>query len=193
MFWLFWMLAKNTWNLCYKRWIRKYERIAFKSIGFPLYIGSIPSHFLRNLIALEKYMKLHTTKSPLIYCIVINGFYEGTQTHLAIEQIQHWCKRANATFAQAIGSGSGDMLNITKDIPMGHGPNTMIGKALQKMADNILNCNTDETIFGSPNFPRIGWKIMANELFFCSQAKENGLKRKDLKQLPMNTKETFDS
>lgn len=82
---------------------------------------------------------------------------------------------------------------MSKDIPMGHEPHTMIGKTLQKIADNILNYNTDETIFGFPNFPRIGWKIMANELFFCPQAKENGLKRKDSKQLPMNIKETFDS
>lgn len=110
-----------------------------------------------------------------------------------MEQIQHWCKRANATFAQAIAYGSGNMLNITKDISMRHEPNTMIGKALQKMADNILNCNAGETIFGSPNFPRIGWKIMANGLFFCPEAKENGLKRKNLKQLSIHIKETFNS
>lgn len=146
---------------------------------FPLYIDSVPSHLLKFLIESEKKLKGHTNK-PIIHAIIINGFYEGIQNHVAATTIKNWCLKAGVKFGQVIGSGAGEMLPIVKDIPMGHGPNTNIGNALNSIAYNITKKNTGDPIYISPNWPRFLWKIQSSYFIWSPRAKANGIKKREL-------------
>ena len=46
-------------------------------LAFPLYIDSLPSHFLRFLEALEIYFKSNKNHTIRVYAISNCGFYEG--------------------------------------------------------------------------------------------------------------------
>lgn len=145
---------------------------------FPLYIDSIPSHLLCLLIELGK--RNFFDKSTMVYCIINNGFFEGKQNYIAIEQMKNWCKKTCLTWGQALGLGAGEMIPFLKDIPLDHGPNKNLGKALKELAGNITTLNNGIDLFVSPNWPRLLWKIEASLFVWYPRAKKNGLKRRDL-------------
>lgn len=147
---------------------------------FPLYIDSIPAHLLRLLTDIDKRKVL--SKNTIIYCIINNGFFEGKQNHIAIEQMKNWCFSVGATWGQAIGIGAGEMLPFISDIPLGHGPNKNLGKAVKSLADNILTRKSDTDILISPNWSRTLWKIQGTLFVWYPRAKANGLKLKDIKR-----------
>lgn len=143
--------------------------------AFPLYIDSIPAHLLRELLILEQ--KGFKGKDIKVYCIVNNGFYEGTQNHIAIEQMKLWCKAVNLTWGQAIGTGAGEMYPLVKDIPLGHGPNKNIGHTLKDLAHHVLSgCSGTEHLI-SVNWPRFLWRIQSSTLVWYPRAKDNGLNK----------------
>lgn len=146
--------------------------------AFPLYIDSIPSHLLEFLIQLEK--RQFSDKNTMVYCIVNNGFYEGRQNHIAIEQMKIWCASNHLKWGQGVGVGAGEMLPFLKDIPLGHGPNKNLGNALKRLSLNILSAQSGETLFISPNWPRFLWKIESSQFVWYPRAKTNGLKRSRL-------------
>lgn len=145
---------------------------------FPLYIDSIPSHLLRLLIELCN--KKILSKSTTVYCMINNGFFEGKQNHIAIEQMQHWCTSAGATWGQAIGIGAGEMLPFISNTPLGHGPNKNLGIAITEFVQNMQNKKSGKTLLISPNCPRSVWKLQSTLLVWYPRAKQNGLKWKDL-------------
>lgn len=108
--------------------------------AFPLYIDSIPSHLLRLLVDLEE--QTFSKKDIMVYCLVNNGFFEGKQNWIAIEQMKNWCKAVGLIWGQAVGIGAGEMMPFIKDIPLGHGPNKNIGGAIDTFSHNILSGNT---------------------------------------------------
>ena len=145
---------------------------------FPLYIDSIPSHLLRLLIDLDK-NKIFS-KNTCVYCIINNGFFEGKQNHIAIEQMKIWCIAAGATWGQAIGVGAGEMLPFVSEIPLGHGPNKNLGNAIKCLANNLLNKKTATDILFSPNWSRVIWRIQSTLLVWYPRAKKNNLKMRDI-------------
>ncbi|NBH15134.1 hypothetical protein D3Z36_13345 [Lachnospiraceae bacterium] len=163
-----------------------WDKIQFAEIGscdvlifaFPLYVDSIPAHMLSFLIELEK--QKHLFRKKMIYCIINNGFYEGQQNHIALDQMKNWCSAMGLTWGQGIGIGAGEMLPFCKDIPLGHGPNKNIGRAFKELAYNINALDGGKDLFISPNWSRFLWKLQASFSFFYPQAKRNGLKKKDL-------------
>ncbi|MDE6252372.1 MAG: NAD(P)H-dependent oxidoreductase [Lachnospiraceae bacterium] len=163
-----------------------WDKVQFAEIGdcdilifaFPLYIDSIPAHMLRFLIELER--QKHLFRKKMVYCIINNGFFEGRQTHIALDQMKNWCNAMELTWGQGIGIGAGEMLPFLKDIPLGHGPNKNIGRAFKELACNITALDEGKDLFISPNWPRLLWKVQASFYFFYPQAKKNGLKKKDL-------------
>ncbi|MBF1359862.1 MAG: NAD(P)H-dependent oxidoreductase [Mogibacterium diversum] len=56
--------------------------------AFPLYVDSIPSHIL---YLMERISENHRNNNLIIYVIMNNGFYEGKQNHIAIQQMKLWC------------------------------------------------------------------------------------------------------
>lgn len=145
---------------------------------FPLYVDSIPSQLLQLLITLEKLKDLN--HDMMVYCIVNNGFFEGTQNYIAIQQLKNWCAAANLNWGQGIGVGAGEMLSFIADVPPKHGPNKSIGYAISNLAINILNKKTGKDSFVSPNWPRILWRIQSTKFFWMPRAKSNSLKKQDL-------------
>lgn len=146
--------------------------------AFPLYVDSIPSHLLRLLVDLKENGGL--SPKTAVYCILNNGFFEGTQNRIAAEQMKNWCAAAGLKWGQAIGVGAGEMLPFLKEIPLGHGPYKNLGRALETFAENLLNRRTGEDLFLSPKFPRALWRFQASHSVWLPRAKKNGLKRKDL-------------
>ncbi|MNP52975.1 hypothetical protein D3C76_1474050 [compost metagenome] len=71
------------------------------------------------------------------------------------------------------------MLESLKSIPIGKGPKKNIGKAINYLADNINNFKASENMYISPNFPRFIYMFLADRSWE-GQAKENGLKKKNL-------------
>lgn len=145
---------------------------------FPLYVDSIPAHLLEFLIAIEKSGFMN--KDTMVYCIINNGFFEGGQTHIAVNQMKHWCKSVHAIWGQAIGVGAGEMIPFISNIPLGHGPNKNLGKAIHDMSFNILNKKSGKDIYVSPNWIRYVWRLQSTLLVWYPRARKNGLHFKDL-------------
>ena len=146
--------------------------------AFPLYVDSIPSHLLRLLVDFEK--RIVFNKNTMVYCIVNNGFFEGKQNHIAIDQMKKWCSAVGLIWGQAIGIGAGEMLPFIKDIPLGYGPNKNIGNALKELACNIKSSDSGKDMFISPNWPRFLWRIQASLSVWYPRARKNGLKMREL-------------
>ena len=63
--------------------------------------------------------------------------------------------------------------------PIGAGPLKRLGKTLNAFADTILKGYSAENATLDPNFPRLLY-IQAAHMNWRSQAKKNGLKKRDL-------------
>lgn len=109
-----------------------------------------------------------------------NGFYEGKQNHIAIQQMKLWCCDNGFVWGQGIGCGAGEMLPFLKKVPLGHGPTKNLGDALEAFAININRRGTGEELYINPNWPRFMWKYQANRMYWIPKAKKNGLKKKDI-------------
>lgn len=145
---------------------------------FPLYIDSIPSQLLRFLIDLEELRDLN--HDMMVYCIVNNGFFEGAQNYIAVQQIKNWCAAADLNWGQGVGIGAGEMLSFIADVPLRYGPNKNIGYAISNLAANLLNKKSGKDRFVSPNWPRFLWRIQSTKFFWMPRARANSLKKRDL-------------
>jgi len=154
----------------------QYNALVF---AFPVYVDGIPSHLLNCLIQLESFFSTIKAKDIIIYSIVNCGFYESQQNAIAIEMMKNWCLKSGLRWGQGIGIGAGGMITAIKDIPIGHGPKKNLGIAFNNLANNVLNGSSGEDIFVDKNFPRILYKLVA-ENGWRKAIKANGLKRKDL-------------
>ena len=148
--------------------------------AFPLYIDTIPSHLLNNLVSFEEYIK-NTSLSQIIrvYVIVNNGFFDAKQNHVAIDNIGHWCRRSGVIMAQGVGIGGGGMILGIEKVPSDKGPKKNIGNAMMVLAGNILEERGGEKMLILPNLPAFAYKIVA-EMTWRKMAKGNGLTTKDL-------------
>lgn len=147
--------------------------------AFPLYVDGIPSHLLHCLMSLQEYLLGAGKKEIMVYALVNCGFYEGKQNALAIEMMQHWCKRSSLKWGQGVGIGAGGMLLSLKNVPPGHGPNKNLGNTFETLSANILKSAEGKTVYMNTNFPRFAYKIGA-EMGWRKMVKDNGLKRRDL-------------
>ena len=147
---------------------------------FPLYVDSIPSHLLRQLIALEA--AGFKEKEVKLYCIINNGFFEGEQNHIAVCQIRLWGQSAGLIWGQGFGIGAGEMYPLIQNIPLGYGPKKNLGYAIKTLAQNILTHSSAEDTFLSVNWPRFLWRIQASTLVWYPRARVNGLKKRELRK-----------
>jgi len=80
-------------------------------LSVPLYVDSIPSHFIRFLKQMEEYCVNNTCKF-MLYAISNAGFIEGRTNKPHLEQYKCWCQRANITWGGGLGIGGAVMLHI---------------------------------------------------------------------------------
>ncbi|MFR2743790.1 MAG: hypothetical protein ACLTA9_06230 [Clostridium saudiense] len=163
----------------YEDIIKEINTIDTLVFAFPLYVDSLPSHVLEFLIMLEENFK-DNLKGVNVYVIANCGFYEGKQNKIALNIMKCWCKKMNIKWAQGIGIGAGEMMGGLRNVPMGKGPNTNLGLALDNLAKNINENKSEDDIFTTPSmFPRFAFRLVANR-FWISKANRNGLKKRDL-------------
>lgn len=144
--------------------------------AFPLYIDAVPSHLFRMLVTLETHLKDIAEKKISVFALVNNGFYEGEQNHIAIEIMENWCIRCGLHFRQGIGQGAGEMLGSMQNISLGRGPFKNLYKAMESLANNMIEESSGKSVLFSPKFPYFVWNLFA-DAFWHSQAKKNGLNR----------------
>lgn len=167
----------------------EYEKMTAADVlvfAFPLYIDSLPSNLLWLLSKLENID--FDKKNKTVYCMINNGFFEGTQNRIACEIIKNWCSAAGFQWGQGIGIGAGEMSPTAIEIPLDKGPLKPLDSAFTHFSDNILHKKSAENIFVSPRFPRILWIKAAEYTFWLPKAKVNGLKRKDIYSMINNLK-----
>lgn len=145
--------------------------------AFPLYVDSIPSHLLETIVKFEE-EKIINSKTK-IYCIVNNGFFEGKQNQLAILQMKNWCQKTGAEWGQGVGIGAGEILSYLEKVPLGKGPLKNLGKALNRLSNNIKTLNSDNEIYINPNWSRLLYWIQGT-ISWIIKARRNGLKIRDL-------------
>ncbi len=150
-------------------------------LALPLYIDSLPSHLTNVLLKLHQEV-LYDNKKPIrVYAVVNCGFYEGKQTHVALQMLKNWCNKTGLIWCQGLGIGAGEMLGQIKKVPLGHGPKKSLGKAFILFSENIAGSRQGENMYVSPDFPRFLFKIMADS-HWNSIAKSLGVKKKDIFQ-----------
>ena len=99
-------------------------------------------------------------KGVNVYVIANCGFYEGKQNKIALNIMKCWCKKMNIKLAQGIGIGAGEMMGGLRNVPMGKGPNTNLGLALDNLAKNINENKSGDDIFTTPSmFPRFAFRL----------------------------------
>ncbi|MDR2160671.1 MAG: hypothetical protein LBO77_00775 [Desulfovibrio sp.] len=138
---------------------------------FPLYVDSLPSHLLRLLDDIWNKIADYAPQAR-IYAVVNNGFYEGRQNAAALEVMRNFCACAGLQWGQGLGVGAGGMIFAA---PVGHGPLKNLGRALDLLAENILEGKTGDDYLFEPNFPKFLYKTFAH-LGWIWQARKNGLK-----------------
>jgi len=147
--------------------------------AFPLYVDGIPSHLLRCLYQMEKYLSSNLNNEIYVYTIVNIGFYEGKQAAIAIEMMKNWAEKTNVKWGQGIGIGGGGMMSLLDKSTDSQGPLKSVHNTLTDAAKNILSCKSSDEIYVSPSIPRIAYKI-GGEMGWRQAAKKYGLKTKDL-------------
>lgn len=152
-----------------------FEKSDIIVIAFPLYVDSIPSHLLQMLEDIQPLLSSNP-KSVRLYTIVNCGFYDTRQNHIALSIMKVWCKKSGFIWGQGVAAGGGGMAQAA---PAGRGPAGNLGKALDDLADNIINARTSDDLYFEPNFPRFLYKAAAH-LGWINQAKKNNLKSKNL-------------
>lgn len=156
----------------------------FLVFAFPLYVDSVPSHFLSFLTELERQIQtkgfVSDTRPPAVYAAVNCGFYEGRQAVPALRIVENWCARCGLDYKQGIGCGAGGMLASLAAVPPLAGPKKPLGLALTDMAGHIGELKAGGEHLLSLKFPRPLY-ITAAHYGWRKQGRENGLKAGELK------------
>ncbi len=164
------------------------ENIIF---SFPLYIDSIPSHFLEFLYQFEKYNKVSErnaiNKLPRIYAIINNGFIEGHQNKNAARIMYHYASRIGLTWRFAIGIGAGEfMMTSKKNIPIQSKMKLCIHEAFLKLKKDIESNEVlcENNIFTNPKMPKKLFMFMGDR-HWVQRARKNKIRKKELYNKPI--------
>jgi multimeric flavodoxin WrbA len=155
-------------------------------LAFPLYVNSMPSYLLRVLSDFHAFRREHTPVTPIhVYVLMNNGFYEGSQNHIALSIMKNWCNRCGLMYGQGIGHGAGGMIGLfTGKMPLGEGPLKNLGSALIAIAANLQSRQSAVDVLTTVNMPYLEWKTMTEKSFWLVQAKKHGLTTADLQKQP---------
>jgi len=106
-------------------------------ISVPLYVDSIPAHFIHFLKQTEQYCRDNRCKF-MLYVISNAGFVGGHHNQAHLEQYECWCERSGITWGGGLGIGGGVMLHVLYKI-------TLIWSGIQFAVGVITNI-----VYGKP-------------------------------------------
>ena len=115
-------------------------------ITVPLYVDSIPAHFIHFLKEMEQYCKNSKCRF-MLYVISNSGFVGGHQNQAHLEQYKCWCERANITWGGGLGIGGGVMLNVLfKIMLLWTGIQIVVGMIINIFSGNSVIDNAINTL-----------------------------------------------
>lgn len=132
-------------------------------LSFPLYVDSLPSHFIKFLNFLDK-SKIENKK---IYAICNLGFHEGIQGDIALDIIKNFCLRTNNNYMGGISIGTGPIGFMKYPLI-----NISIKKELNKLKESINNNCFYQNTFIQAKLPRFIYRKCAN-IAFNREIKKN--------------------
>jgi len=146
-------------------------------LSVPLYVDSIPSHFIHFLKQMEEYCITNKCKF-MLYVISNAGFIEGRTNQAHLEQYKCWCKRANITWGGGLGIGGAVMLHsIFLIIPLWSIIQFIIG-----IIFNVVNGNSaiNNGMLTGFCHGMLFWVFYNIGLFFCTIVFAQAIKKKKL-------------
>lgn len=145
-------------------------------IAYSLYVDAVPAHLLEILKDIET-RHLNKDSAFRVYQVINNGFYEAVQNTIAIDMVWKWCEKCHFEIGCAVSVGAGPMVKVA---PLGYGPSANLGKAMNRLAEMIIQKQFHDTIYVEPNYPRFLYRLQF-DLSWVHMAKQNGLKKSALK------------
>jgi len=131
-------------------------------ITVPLYVDSIPAHFIPFLKQMEQYCKNNTCKF-MLYVISNAGFVGGHHNQAHLEQYHCWCERAGITWGGGLGIGGGVMLNVLYKIMLIWGGIDIVIAIINNIFAGIP---VMESVFNTL-LPGLGSCIILMLFFYC--------------------------
>ena len=163
-------------QICRNSEEEKYKLIiAIKScdallIAFPLYADALPTPLLKTLQYIESQLQ-KPKNPPKVFAISQCGFYEASHNKIALDMIQHFCRRTELKWQYGLGIGTGELLPRSKNIKKAL--TKRIYNAIHTLSHDIMNenCEKCENIYVTTSMPRciykfgghISWKMMAKK------------------------------
>ena len=84
----------------------------------------------------------------------------------------------------AIGSGEANRSMLSMNMALGQGPLKGMDKPFEIFVANIAAQKQGETLYMQPSYPGWFFRFYGNHMFWDTQARRNGLRRKDMKRKP---------
>lgn len=155
-------------------------------LAFPLYVDGIPGHVVEQLHTLEKAIKKSGHTDIVFYGIINNGFIESIQNCNAARMLELFAKKTGIRMGQvlAIGSGEANRSMLSMNMALGQGPLKGMDKPFEIFVANIAAQKQGETLYMQPSYPGWFFRFYGNRMFWDTQARRNGLRRKDMKRKP---------
>jgi multimeric flavodoxin WrbA len=164
------------------------ERMASSDVLFiasSLFVDGLPASLMRLLGRYAEYPG--RPKGQRVFAIVNCGFYEGVQNEHVLAILGHWCAAAGFVWCGGAGLGTGEMIYGLKNVPPTVGIRKPVIAAINAVADAIARGpegRLADPVYAQHAFPWILFKL-AGEAGWRAQAKENGLKARDLFARPL--------
>jgi len=146
-------------------------------ISVPLYVDSIPSHFIHFLKQMDDYCVINKCKF-MLYVISNAGFIEGRTNRAHLEQYKCWCKRTNITWGGGLGIGGAVMLHSLFFI----NPLWSIIQLIIGIISNIIYGNPaiNNGMLKGFSHGMLFWLFYNIGLFFCTFILAQAIKKKKL-------------
>lgn len=124
--------------------------------SFPLYVDSLPSHFINFLNILEQ----NKIEKKYIYAICNLGFHEGIQGNIALDIINNFCLRTKNNYMGGISIGTGPIGFMKYPLI-----NIGIKRNLKRLKDSINNNSLYPNKYIQSKLPCFIYKKCANMAF----------------------------
>ena len=165
-------------------------------VSSSLYVDALPATLLSFLERYAAYLacpgKASRAREQRVFACVNCGFFEGEQNASALEILANFSAALGLRWSGGVGIGTGEMIGSLKDVPLDASIRRPVTHALRALAEAIAagpDGRLGENLFVHHRLPAFIYKL-AGEAGWRKQAKQNGLKRRDLFLQPLESANT---